>query len=330
VTGASLTRLTETDLADVARLWCQAPASAGRLGDSFPLSERALRHWWASSDTDPALCFALRDGDRLLGAALARAPERSWSAPELGHLSLLVVDANARGHGYGRALIEAALAALRERGRRRVVLGTEPDHLLPGVPIGVDDASWRCLLRAGVRPGSMEHDVRVDLNVFEAGRFAALATANSTGGDGAVELVDDDPDAAIAFTERVFPGRWADEVRSYADAGVTLLTLRERGATLAFAAAFRLSDALLGPSLTWHSALPGPAAGLGPLGVDPDVRGRGLGRAIVAAGLHWHAERGARDVILNWTSLTSFYGQLGARVWRSYQRAEFEPTTVRS
>ena len=309
--------LAPTELGALAQLWNAAPAASGRLGARLPLGERALRRWWSSPDTDAALTFALRsDGGRLLGALLARAPNRAWADARVGHVSLLVVDRELRGQGLGRALLGRALEALAERGRGTVRLGADPEHLMPGVPLDADDATWRFLLRSGAVPGVVEHDLRVDLRA---------APAPAAPGEG-LRLVDDDPAAAVAFVERCFPGRWADEMRASAAAGVPLLTLRDDAdATLGFAAAYRLEDAQLGPSLTWHEALPGPVGGLGPLGVDPERRGRGLGLALVRAGLAWHHARGARDVVLDWTTLTPFYGRLGARAWRSYQRAELTP-----
>ena len=304
------------DLPQLAALWNDAPAALGALGAAHPLSERALAQWYGSPDADPGLALAARSGETLVGAVLARAPRRAWADPNVGHVALLVVAPHARGRGIGAALWDAALVALRARGRTLVRLGGESDVLLPGVPALADDATWRFLRRRGVVPGDLEVDLHVDLRVP-----SSFAPDPARPADG-VRLVDDDPAAALAFVERCFPGRWADETAAYAAAGCVLLSLREGERTLGFCAAFRPDDALLGPSLTWHAALPGPVGGLGPLGVDPDVRGRGLGLRIVAEGLAWQRAQGARDVVINWTTLTGFYGRLGARVWRTYQRCE--------
>lgn len=311
------------DLADVARLWCAAPAAVGRLGDAFPLGERALRRWWASPDTDQALCLALRQGERLVGALLARAPTRAWAPPDLGHVSLVVVDATLRGRGHGGRMVAAAADALAARGRSRVRLGADPDHLLPGVPVGVDDATWSALLRLGAAPGAVETDVLVDLDALAAETLAA-ARLDPHGG----VRVEAAPERVVEFVGRTFPGRWHDEVRRYAEAGVTLLALREGDDVLGFTAAFRPDDAHLGYGLTWLPALRPGAGALGPLGVDPAARGRGLGLAVVAEGLAWQRAQGARDVVLDWTTLTPFYGRLGGRVWRAYQRAELRPAVA--
>ena len=314
--GIRLGPLAAADLPQLAALWNHAPAASGALGAAHPLGARALEQWCGSPDADPDLAIAARSGETLVGAVLARAPRRAWADPSVGHVALLVVAADARGRGIGAALWDAALMALRARGRTLVRLGGESDVLLPGVPALADDATWRFLRRRGVVPGGLEVDLHVDLRVP-----STFAPDPARPADG-VRLVDDDPAAALAFVERCFPGRWADEAAAYAAAGCHLLTLREGPRTLAFCAAFRPDDALLGPSLTWHAALPGPVGGLGPLGVDPDARGRGLGLRVVAEGLAWQRARGSRDVIINWTTLAGFYGRLGARVWRTYQRCE--------
>jgi GNAT superfamily N-acetyltransferase len=142
-----------------------------------------------------------------------------------------------------------------------------------------------------------------------------------------VRLVDDDPTAAQGFVDRVFPGRWADEVARGLAAGCTVLTLqREAGEAIGFCVAPRPADAVLAPALGWTGSPWGPPdagiAGLGPLGLDAAARGGGLGLALVAAAARWQGARGHRAALIDWTSLADFYGRLGARAWRVYQRAE--------
>jgi hypothetical protein len=69
------------------------------------------------------------------------------------------------------------------------------------------------------------------------------------------------------------------------------------------------------------STRPG-VGGLGPLGID---------RPPGAAASDWRwwpvprAGCGTRDhraAVIDWTTLADFYGRLGARAWRVYQRAE--------
>jgi predicted N-acetyltransferase YhbS len=90
---------------------------------------------------------------------------------------------------------------------------------------------------------------------------------------------------------------------------------------------FQGSERVTSPGLLWREALVaelGPRsprlAGIGPLGVAPDVRGAGAGLALVRGAAAWLQDRGHTDAVINWTTLTGFYGRLGARVWRTYQR----------
>lgn len=284
-----------------------------------PLGGDAWRAWWASPDADPALAWGVRGADgALLGALLARAPQRPWAPADLGHIALLVVDPRVRRRGLGGVLWSVASAALRERGRARVRLGAESERLFPGVPASAPPETWRFLRRRGVHPGGLEADLWLDLGGDTLERFVLPA---------GVILRADRRSEGEAFLAQVFPGRWADEVARAGALGADLLTLHRREELLGFVLARRPLPALAGASLTWTAtAAWGPldleVAGIGPLGLAPAARGAGLGLAMVAAaGRHLRAS-GARAAVIDWTTLTPFYGRLGAFAWRLYQRAD--------
>lgn len=279
---------------------------------THPLARRAWDGWWASPDADPELAWAAERGGRLVGFALARAPRRPWAAPDVGHVALLAVHPDAQRQGVGAALWDAAVAALRARGRTRVRLGADPERLLPGVPVAAPPAAWRFLVARGAVPGAFEADLLLDLRPPVPG--PALPAG--------VELVADAPDEAAAFVARAFPGRWADEVARHAAAGTTVLALRRERRTVGFCVATQPEDASWSGSLAWAGALPGRTAGLGPLGLEEAARGGGLGLALVVEAARWQRVRGADAAVIDWTDLTRFYGRLGAFVWRAYQRAE--------
>jgi predicted N-acetyltransferase YhbS len=241
-------------------------------------------------------------------------------------MSLLAVASAWQGRGVGTRLARTLATRLRARGCVVLRFGGEANHLLPGIPLEAPAAAWRLARRLGARFGNAEHDLHLDLR-------SDLPPAPLAAG---WRVRDDDPEAAIAFVERVFAGRWADEVRQYVDAGTNVLTLAPEGSDHApasaraegFCVVFLGNERVRGPSLTWlpsealASAPAGGLAGMGPLGVSGEARGRGLGLALVRAGAEWLADRRSTGVIVNWTTLTGFYGRLGARVWRTYQRAE--------
>jgi GNAT superfamily N-acetyltransferase len=318
--------LTHADGERVASVWNDAFAA------SHPLGPRTWSAWWASPDADPTLTWGVEDDrGRLRGALLARAPRRPWAPPDLAHVSLFAVDAAARGRGVGDLLWRTAAEALRARGRRRIRVGADPERLVPGVPFVAPPETWRFLRTRGIRPGGLEADLWLDLRDPAIDRVALPK---------GVSLGDADPADAVAFVTRTFPGRWADEVAGHVKAGGAVLTLRRTvaadgagasaaaraGDTIGFCLASQPGDPVLGPSLGWAGEPWGPAdagvAGLGPLGVHPAARGGGFGLALVAGAARWQRDHGHRAAIIDWTTLADFYGRLGARAWRVYQRAE--------
>ncbi len=280
--------------------------------DTHPLARRAWDAWWGSPDANAELAWAAERGGELVGFALARAPRRPWAPADVGHVALLAVHPDAQRAGVGGALWEAALAALRARGRTRVRLGADPERLLPGVPVAAPPATWRFLRARGAVPGAFEADLLLDLRPPVPG----------PGLPAGAEVVADAPDEAAAFVARAFPGRWADEVARFAGAGTTVLALRLGGRTVGFCVAARPEDALQGGGLAWTAGLRGRVVGLGPLGLEEAARGGGLGLALVAEAARWQRAQGADAAVIDWTDLTRFYGRLGAFVWRAYQRAE--------
>jgi GNAT superfamily N-acetyltransferase len=68
------------------------------------------------------------DGDRLLGYACLYWHKSSLSAADTVLMNDLYVDADARGLGIGRALIEAAAEIARSRGAHSLEWSTAPDN----------------------------------------------------------------------------------------------------------------------------------------------------------------------------------------------------------
>ena len=58
---------------------------------------------------------------------------------------------------------------------------------------------------------------------------------------------------------------------------------------------------------------------LGPIGVSKGLRGRGHGDGLLAAALCGLRDEGARQTIIDWTTLVDFYGKHGFRKSREYE-----------
>ncbi len=292
-----------------------APAVTGlwneEFGARYPLTSELLVVRTHTLPDVPLAGWVAIEGGHPTGALLVRLPALPWLPTGVAFATLFVVGRAFRGRGHGRALLETALATLRERGFHTVVFGGGPGHLVPGVPADAPLATWRFLRQAGAVPREVFHDLLVDLS---------LPLPQPTFPPG-VRLEPAPRDAMLAFLAKEFPGAWEVDVATAYDAGATILGLWEDDRLIGFTATHRPGEWPPGPSLFWIAALEGPAGGLGPLGVAAAERKRGLGLAMVLGALRWLHERGVRWVVIDWTELAPFYGRAGAHLWRTYQLA---------
>lgn len=302
---------------ELARVWNASWAVSGT--NPYPLHARLWRARSGAAGVAPPLVFAAHAGGEAVGFAAGRLGERSWGEAGVGFVTLIAVAAPWQGAGVGGRLLDALLARLSEAGGTTVRVGGGPGHLFPGVPQEAPLAAWRLLRRRGVRFERAYHDLHLDLR-------APLPAAPLPPG---WRVRSDQESRALDFIAVVFPGRWAHEAAAYAATGAELLTLERTAApagqrVAGFCLLFPASGPL-GPSISWsgvEGAAPAGAYGMGPLGVAPSVRGGGLGLAFVRAAAAHARERGAEELIIDWTDLEAFYGRLGARVLRTYQAAE--------
>ncbi len=294
----------------------------------YPLTEALWHERLASPHHDPELLVGAVAEGRVLAYAHGKRPVSSWQPANLAWVSSLAVRRENQGRGVGTAVLAELMHRLSSSTPAEVHFGSDADHLLPGPPLESPPAAWRLLRRAGARFSVCEQDLHLDLR-------PELPDAPLPPGWRATE---GDHEGALAFVRATFPGRWAEELATYLRGGATVFTVERTDAqgvpasarAKGFCVAFQGGEELTAPGLHWAGALSrdypdGRLGGIGPLGTAPDVRGLGLGLAMVRAAAQALKERGITDVIINWTTLGSFYGRLGARVWRTYQRARTGP-----
>ncbi|HET8986864.1 MAG TPA: GNAT family N-acetyltransferase [Trueperaceae bacterium] len=307
------------------RAWSAGTALHGH--NPYPLNPALWRERLASRHHDQSLLLGAFVESQLIAVAYAKLAVSPWQARDTGWLALLCVEPPWQGKGIGTRLAAVTVRALQVRGCSHLRFGSEADHFLPGLPQEAGTVAWRLTRRLGGVPSNTEHDLLLDLRT-------TLPSAPLPPG---FRLRDDRAESGLAFVAQTFPGRWAEEVRDYIAGGATVITIERDGGddvmnsapAQGFCMVFQGSERVTSPGLLWSDALVaelGQAstrlAGIGPLGVSPDVRGAGAGLALVRGAAAWLQERGHTDAVINWTTLTSFYGRLGARVWRSYQRVQ--------
>lgn len=326
---ASFRVLGRHEAAAVPELWNSAWQSVTQGHNPYPLSAALWGERLESRHHDQELLWGGFVADELVAVAYGKLPKSDWQTPGVGWLALLAVEPEVQGRRLGTRLAAHLLRALAERGATVVKFGGEADHLLPGPPQESAPAVWRLLRRFGAKFGPAEHDLHLDLR-------PELPPAPLPAG---WRLRTDDPAGAVAYVTDTFPGRWSEELADYVASGATAMTLErvaESGTSgsaevKGFCAVFPGGELVTSPGLIWAPSLRSELAanggqvslaGIGPLGISQEVRGANLGLALVRGAADYARRRGATDLIINWTTLTGFYGRLGARLWRTFQRVE--------
>ncbi|MBF6606235.1 MAG: GNAT family N-acetyltransferase [Chloroflexi bacterium] len=297
------------------------------VGDPFPLREPVLRQCLEGNPSarleDAVLAW---EGDRLIGfgyAGLHRLADQETSGFRArGQIHAVVVDPARRRRGIGRRIAGALGKQIAANGVDVVEASGGMFYLWPGIPedlpgalefasaVGFElgDRSWD--LRGDVT------DLRIDPTAKDVLQAAGAAVAPAT---------TDDRAAMLGFLFAEFGGEWWHETRWFLDQGgdpTELLLLRQTGGRIVGLARIHgPATRPIGPPHFWAARRPLRAGGLGPIGVAAELRGRGLGRALLVAALDALRRRGLTDVVIDFTSLLGYYGPHGFRPWISYRHA---------
>jgi GNAT superfamily N-acetyltransferase len=298
------------------------------LGAQFPLSARLfVQNAERDPHAGPERCWlAIVPGRRApVGLCVAKVVAEPLAAdgwlPERGWISLLAVHPAFQRRGIGAALLTRAEEYFRVQGRKLVTLGADPNHFLPGVPDG--EAGTAFFRRLGYTFDADAYDLRRAV----AGAPAAPQPAALAAGDAVIRPLDaDDRASLLAFLDEVFPGRWRYGVDRFLRHGGAMQDIMgvvrpgQHRRVVGFAQLFHARSRYIGPSIAWSGRAGPRTGGIGPIGLAPDFRGRGLGLALLDRSVRRLASLGAEEVVVDWTSLLDFYGRLGFSVWRRYRQ----------
>lgn len=340
--GVTFRSLGPDDEREIVALW-QACA-----GDAYPLRARLWRQITADNpDFQPGdVLVAVADpGEPGPGSPTPLGPivgfgylgrsrslvrgRRAWAHE--GWLQVVAVTPGRQREGIGRAIVERLVGEARADGIKRVRLGGGIHYLLPGVPVDLLGAQpfFEAL---GAEFADKVYDVRADVDGRATAdpERTALAEAGLT-----VRPMDPmEGEALLAFLDREFELDWVYDMGWALDHGMAaddvLLLLPEdvpggpvaADAMRGFAMLHQRGDRpLFGPRF-WEGLLGPSSGGLGPIGVVEGLRGRGVGRALLATGLDTLHARGVRDCVIDWTVLLDFYGAFGFQPWKAYIQGE--------
>lgn len=266
----------------------------------------------------PEASFGFWEDQRLVGWVASKAPSGEYEArdPDRAHLTALVFERVE----VGRRLLVAALEALHELGYRSVQFGGDWRHFFAGSP--TDWPEIDILLESYGLDVTVEV---VDL-VGDLDRYFGLPRELAPEFDG-VEMRPcrrDDWSRVERFLAREFPGRWRADARAKWEAEpepAFMHGLFVEGDCEGFAITQRRNCKLPIAGMVWAPELfEVPWAALGPIGLSKEVRGHGLGDALLSNALLALKREGVRRCLIDWTTLGEFYKRHGFKVFTTYRQ----------
>ncbi|MEK4303661.1 GNAT family N-acetyltransferase [Oceanobacillus sp. FSL K6-0251] len=295
------------------QLWNQ------EIGSHFPMRKELFKQ---NSFEDENICekasaIAIDEENHVVGFVVAKRYQEKQEAgmsKEIGWIQVLLVAENRRDQGIGSLLLANAETHLKAAGVKQILLGRDPWHYFPGIPMELAEAkSW--FEQKGYQNSGIEHDM---IRKYHNDDVAAVPQI--TGIECQV-LELEDKDSFLDFLHRCFPGRWEYEAIHYFQKGGTgreFAILKKGQQIIGFCRMNDENAPFVAQNVYWAPLFQEELGGVGPLGVDAIERGKGYGLAVVEAGIGFLRERGVSRIVIDWTGLTAFYNKLGYTVWKSY------------
>ena len=233
-------------------------------------------------------------------------------ATNKGWIHLLLVDAPYRKQGIGTLLLQHAEQALKAAGMEKIQFGGDLLHYLCGVP--KEDVETQTFLQ---HKGYVYEAVMTDLTqtLMEP---VALPTFEEIHFE---PLKFQEKEAFLQFMHRVFPGRWEYEAIVYFEQGGTgkeFVVAKKGEQIIGFCRMNDDSGPTIAQNMNWAPALTGKAGGIGPLGIEEAERKGGYGLGITQAAMHFLQQRHVETILIDWTTLITFYEKLGFSPWQHY------------
>ncbi|MBN1921236.1 MAG: GNAT family N-acetyltransferase [Anaerolineae bacterium] len=235
---------------------------------------------------------------------------------KLGWIDALAVSPASQRKGYGSALLAWAETWLEAHGARQIRSGGSLRPFTPGLLTGPGSAAYEFFAHRGYVEEGIEWDVANDLIAYPDPPLPAGAPI--------LRPVETEADrvALFEFLSHEFPGRWTFECQEFFREGGRpsdwMLLWPVNAEQPAGFCQLTLEDSLRPIERFYPHRLPHPWGQFGPLGVAASARGKGYGAAVVDGAARHLKHLGVRGCIIDWTSLTDFYGKFGFTPYRQY------------
>ena len=250
-------------------------------------------------DFDPALNLAVIEEGKIVAFISATHPTKfpPKERSSTGWIKILVTSPQYRKRGYASLLYDRIIEEFKRRGVIEVRVSDRGNwHFWPGVDLRYEDG-LDFFEKRGFTKEAQELDYSYDLRCFfYPRRVKRMKQQLMEGEKYDIRLAKPAEKGEIgAWIEEKFTVFWRNETEYAFDKATPSVVIGKdsRGKILGFA--------------TFNGVAPGR---FGPAGVDPSMRGKGLGTVLLFDAFQAMKEEGREDAIVHWTDLLFYYTQV--------------------
>lgn len=252
--------------------------------------------------------FIVKNGSEIIGHLSAQI------CGETAALVCVLVEKTHQGKGVGSKLVEEAMKELKQRGIRKISLGSGGySYFWPGVPTNLKPAVM-FFKKLGWNYSETSVDMIGQLKNYQtpSGIYQRVENLEIK-----IEFLNESQINQLKEFEKQNFSDWY----GYFSAAI------EENKLDNVLIALSSDNQILGSVLidrnkkAWNRILGDRVGALGALGVSESARGQGIGLALAAKGSEILKDSEVEVCFLGWTRLIDWYGKLGYKVWREYQMA---------
>lgn len=297
--------INKIDLSNCLKLW------NNEMGYVYPISFNAFNQNIIDYiDKDMMLCF---DDNKVVGFILIKRFDDVTYVDYTNNLyiSLFYVSKKYRKQGIGTKLFDFAEEI---RGTRDLIIGKDINNFFPGVPTDFDNLTDVWLEKRGFVGKRYTHDlITSNPKLYEIqNKDIEYTYCDESLKDELIEMI-----------KRNNWMRWAVEAELYfenkteKDNDAYIVGLY-KGKIVSFSRINMYDMDLVSYNVMWKERFE-CLGGFGPLGVDKEFRNKKIGKDMITISLTKLKEKGAKNIILDWTGLMELYAKYNFEVWKSYK-----------
>lgn len=300
--------INESELLNILKLWNDVK------GSIYPIPIKAFyQNVINYEDKDVIMAY---DAEKLVGFMILKRFDNNKLVDYTNSLfiSLFFVSPKYRRNGIGTKLLEFAEG---KRNGRKLVIGKDIYNFFPGVPTEFDNLTDVWLEKRGFTGKRYTHDlISYKPKVFELRNKDVIYEYCSN----------DRKEELIEFVKKNRWGRWALEVEQYFenktanDEESYVIGIKDNKIVSFLRINTYLNDMV--PYNVMFQERFEKLGGIGPLGVDGELRKTGLGMDMMSVGISRLIDKGMTSLMIDWTGLMELYSRFGFEVWKSYKYME--------